>query len=310
MRNIKFTIITSAYKSSSIYDITYKSLLLQKYLNFEWIIVDDFSNCSKHQSLLMEIHDESPFSVKLIFLSENSLASRTIQEGIKKAKGEYCVILDHDDELLPDALLVANNILNKCNHETVGLIGRCLNENYEFIGSRFNKINGHILTEGELRFKKDLTSELVHFVMPDKLLKMYEGFKKGFANGYVWSHGSFLNYKFHYVDFPFRKYHTEILNSVSKSNKFNHLYPEFALCQLLILRNYTPFLLFKPLYVLLFFSNYFKYTRGSKSGLKDIRQVLGSIFLIVYIIILPILFLKYIFNNRGYSLRMLTSFDK
>jgi glycosyltransferase involved in cell wall biosynthesis len=249
--------------------------------------------------------------VKLIFLSENSLASRTVQEGIKVASGEYCVILDHDDELLPDALLEANNLLNECRHEIVGLIGRCLNENNVLIGSKINKKNGQILNEGDLRFRKDLTSELVHFVRPDKLLKMYEGFKKGFANGYVWSRGSFLNYKFLCVDIPFRKYHTEILNSASKSNKFNHLYPEFALCQLLILKNYTPFLLYKPLFALLFFSNYFKYTRGFRGrGLKDLQQVLGFRFLIVYILIRPILFLKYIFNNSGYSMKVFTVLDK
>lgn len=73
----------------------------------EWIIVDDYSDdnySDGYQTLLNEFIPTANLDVRLIKLNTNSGLSKARNQGLKKATGQFIIILDSDD-LLPDDLL-------------------------------------------------------------------------------------------------------------------------------------------------------------------------------------------------------------
>ena len=66
----KFTIFTSCYNSEKFIHRLYNSLKSQSFRNFEWLIVDDFSNDST-TSILESIEREAPFDVRVFYNKSN-----------------------------------------------------------------------------------------------------------------------------------------------------------------------------------------------------------------------------------------------
>ena len=62
----KFTIFTSCFNSEKFIYRLYNSLKAQSFKNFEWLIVDDFSNDST-KSILESIEKEAPFDVRVFY---------------------------------------------------------------------------------------------------------------------------------------------------------------------------------------------------------------------------------------------------
>lgn len=75
-----------------------ESVLNQKYKNFEIIVVDDYS-ADNTKDVAREFEN-----IKLIELKENLGQFGAFLEGLKVASGEFVVMLDADDVLLPDFL--------------------------------------------------------------------------------------------------------------------------------------------------------------------------------------------------------------
>ena len=83
------------------------SVLSQSYQDFEVVIVDDGST-DNSVAKVEEIQDSR---IRLI-RQENGGPSKARNTGVKHARGEWIVLLDADDELLPDALNIFSKAIN------------------------------------------------------------------------------------------------------------------------------------------------------------------------------------------------------
>ncbi len=248
---MKISVITPCYNSSATLERTYMSLLAQDNVNFEWILVDDFSSDKgQTKALILKFAETAPFPVKYKLLDENFFGSRCAFEGAKIADGEFACILDHDDQLTPGALTTAVKYLedNKFIDLFAGVTGRCINEKGVFIGNSF--IKEDIAKEGDIRFKQKITCELFQFTRVALLREYFSVIKPGYTNGYVWAKMT-EKYNFLYVNDVFRVYDTGLETSYSNNKAETIRYPEAKSEALLsTLESYNDYLSYNPVYSL------------------------------------------------------------
>ncbi|HEY8994459.1 MAG TPA: glycosyltransferase [Lacunisphaera sp.] len=84
-------------------DSAIRSVLNQTYPNWELCLVDDASSDPSVRAKLQTFADTDA-RIKLRFEPDNRGISRTTNAGLAFASGEFVALLDHDDELVPDAL--------------------------------------------------------------------------------------------------------------------------------------------------------------------------------------------------------------
>jgi glycosyltransferase involved in cell wall biosynthesis len=132
----KFTIFTSCYDSEKFIHRLYDSLKAQSFTDFEWLIVDDFSNDST-RSILESIEKEAPFDVRIFYNNANQMIASCCNFAVKNALGEFFIFLDHDDELVPQALERFNNIWNNISIDQqsnlAGMMSNCQDQYGNFI---------------------------------------------------------------------------------------------------------------------------------------------------------------------------------
>jgi len=80
-----------------------ESVVAQTYDTWELCVVDDGSTADGLRSLLEEFAERDE-RIRLRFLPENRGIAATINEALEMTSGEYVGVVDHDDELLPEAL--------------------------------------------------------------------------------------------------------------------------------------------------------------------------------------------------------------
>lgn len=73
------------------------SVLSQKQISFEIILIDDFSQNKETIDLLDEYEDDYAEKITCIRLGENKGAAKARNIGLDEAKGIYCIFLDSDD---------------------------------------------------------------------------------------------------------------------------------------------------------------------------------------------------------------------
>ena len=88
------------------------SVLAQTYSNWELCLVDGGSVKEHVQGLLNKFSRKNP-RIKVKFLNSNFGISANSNEALKMAEGEFVALLDHDDELSPDALYENVALLNR-----------------------------------------------------------------------------------------------------------------------------------------------------------------------------------------------------
>lgn len=91
------TIITPAFNCKKTIAKTIKSVLLQTYSNWEWVIVDDCSTDDSYNLIKELIKNDS--RIVLLKTSNNSGSAVARNIGLKHAKGRYITFLDSDDLL-------------------------------------------------------------------------------------------------------------------------------------------------------------------------------------------------------------------
>ncbi len=87
------------------------SVLNQVYPYWEACIVDDGSKDKKIKEIL-EAYKSKDRRIKVAYHVCNRHISLALNTALKMAKGEFVALLDHDDELTPDALLEVVKLLN------------------------------------------------------------------------------------------------------------------------------------------------------------------------------------------------------
>jgi succinoglycan biosynthesis protein ExoO len=103
-----FTIIITSHNQANFIRDAVTSAVVQAHANREIIVVDDASSDGS-QRILEEYGD----AIRLINLEKNVGASRARNVGIAAAKGDFLVFLDGDDALLPWALVVYNQVVDR-----------------------------------------------------------------------------------------------------------------------------------------------------------------------------------------------------
>jgi len=133
--NYRFTIFTSCYNSKPFIYRLYDSLKKQKFTNFEWLIIDDYSQDGTRE-ILEFIKNDAPFDVRVLYNKTNEMISYCCNLAVKKAQGEFFLFLDHDDELVPHALERFNDIWENIEPEKrvklAGMISNCQDQYGDF----------------------------------------------------------------------------------------------------------------------------------------------------------------------------------
>jgi len=289
---LKFSIITPCYNSTKTLRRTYESLCQQTYQDFEWVMIDDGSS-DETRELILELQKEAPFEVQYKFLDQNYFGSKSVYTACTLVKGEFACILDHDDQLTPDALEIVSQYIEKYQTQSdfAGVCGRCVNERGEFIGAKFPK-NEEYTCEGVIRFKYKNTAELFQFTRVKLMKPWFEKIKPGYTNGFIWSNLA-VDYKMVYINDVLRVYDTALETSYSNSKEMVIRNPkEKAEALSLTIWAYRNYLLYNPVYALSLMGSLVRHKLNAGEGIFIDRPRNAMIFLL-NILALPLGYLKY-----------------
>ena len=96
------TVFTPTYNRKNTLALLYKSLLNQKYKDFEWLIIDDGSTDDTKEYITSLIKEKK---IKINYhYKENAGKMSAVNMAHKLAKGECFITIDSDDELAPNIL--------------------------------------------------------------------------------------------------------------------------------------------------------------------------------------------------------------
>lgn len=98
------SVVIPVYNTNERFRACFESVLKQKYLNIEVILVDDGSSDTSAQICDMVALSTSEFPVYVIH-KPNGGVSRARNFGIDFANGKYLVFIDSDDQIKPDHIL-------------------------------------------------------------------------------------------------------------------------------------------------------------------------------------------------------------
>lgn len=137
MYNAENTIVTAL---DSIKNQTYKC-------DYEIIIINDGSNDNSKKIVEEYILKNTDLDITLVNQT-NSGVSKTRNEGLKRAKGEYIALLDSDDEWLPEKIEKQMSVFEENSY--IDLLGTNRNDEHfkNFLGFKFNyltKISSKLL---------------------------------------------------------------------------------------------------------------------------------------------------------------------
>jgi len=101
------SIITPAYNRADLIEETIFSVLNQSYPNIEYIVIDDGSKDNTLEII-------KKYEDKLLLLTQDNIGeTKTVNKGLRLAKGDIIGIINSDDPLLPDAVTtVVKEFLN------------------------------------------------------------------------------------------------------------------------------------------------------------------------------------------------------
>lgn len=165
---MQLTIFTPTYNRAQLLHSLYESLCIQRYKNFEWIIIDDGS-CDNTKDVVNTFISEGKLDLKYIY-QENQGKHRAINKALELAKGKLFFIVDSDDTLTPDALewVWAEYSKIKEYKDFAGISGLCIDQNGEKIGG--GKDFGQIDTDNiTFRFKMQIPGDMSEVYRTDVL---------------------------------------------------------------------------------------------------------------------------------------------
>lgn len=121
----KISILMTVYNTEKYLTKSIKSILSQKFENFEFIIVDDCST-DNSQNIIKNLKDKR---IKFYSLKKRFGRTKALNFGLNKCNTSFIAVQDADDVSHPDRLTVC---LKKLNYDkSIGLIGT----NFSFIDS-------------------------------------------------------------------------------------------------------------------------------------------------------------------------------
>lgn len=112
------TIITPTYNRRNLLDQLFDSLLKQTNYGFEWLIVDDGSDDGT--DLIVEKYKKQDAFIVQYIKKQNGGKHTALNVGIKLINTELTMIVDSDDQLLPDAIAVIYQYYAKYHCRDIG----------------------------------------------------------------------------------------------------------------------------------------------------------------------------------------------
>lgn len=97
---MRFTVLTPTYNRAHFLGGVFQSLCAQTFRDFEWVIVDDGSTDGTGELVASW---KSFFPIRYIW-KPNGGKHTAVNVGVQQAAGEFVLIIDSDDQCLPNAL--------------------------------------------------------------------------------------------------------------------------------------------------------------------------------------------------------------
>lgn len=133
MDKCKLTIFTPTYNRGYCLVNLYKSILRQKYNDFEWLIIDDDSTDNTEQCVQKWI-EEGKININFI-KQQHGGKHRAINKAVEIAKGEYFFIVDSDDIITDNAIELIYSWIEKVDNEKIaGIAGTKISKSGETWG--------------------------------------------------------------------------------------------------------------------------------------------------------------------------------
>lgn len=301
--SIQFSIITPCFKGELFLNRAYKSLLDQSNKHdFEWIIVDDYSDDEDRTKIVIEsLKKKAPFRVSSIFLDKNYYGSKSVYIGSLEASGNYVVILDQDDMLVSEALDIFAEYILLYGEQSdfAGVTGRCIDLSGELIGTTF-PWDEKLSNEFELRHVLKNKAELLQCTKKNLITEYFNGAKPGFTNGWVWSRIS-LTHQFLYTNKVVRIYDTENPLSTTHETEIKYVDNKFEQYSE-YLRNFVMFFNMKlpdKLYFYYLIINCCSLGIHANKRFSEIYQFYPGSSLIKFTFFYLVGFLKALCENKG-----------
>ena len=130
---MKITIITPTYNRAKLLKTLYKSLISQASHNFEWLVIDDGSTDNTKEIIDEFISANPLFSIRY-FYQPNGGKHRAVNLAVKKAKGDFCFIIDSDDFLAQDAVELIYQWIKDLPKDFAGVAGLKKLKNGDIVG--------------------------------------------------------------------------------------------------------------------------------------------------------------------------------
>ena len=115
----RISVITPAYNADQYVKRVTRSVLSQRDVDLEWIIVDDCSTDNTLVEIRAEVGDDP--RVRLIRASRNGGVSEARNLALAHAVGEYVCFLDVDDSWAPDKLAVQYQFMQESNADVTAM---------------------------------------------------------------------------------------------------------------------------------------------------------------------------------------------
>lgn len=109
---MKISVITPAYNAENFLNRIYDSLKSQTFKNFEWIIIDDFSQ-DKTVTLIEGFLLKKELNITFLRNETNQGVAYSRNRGLDVAIGEYICFLDVDDTWEADKLKIQKDFMEK-----------------------------------------------------------------------------------------------------------------------------------------------------------------------------------------------------
>jgi glycosyltransferase involved in cell wall biosynthesis len=293
----KYTICTACYNSSLTINKVYESINKILSLDFEWIIIDDFST-DDTLNLLKNIAKTAKFNIKVYSLSSNNMVTYCYNLGVKKAKGDFFILLDHDDEIKLDAFDRFEYYWNIYGRDDiVGIMSNCMDSNNKLVGTPFPSspmITGffEMIFDHKVRHEK-------FFCYRAEIMKMYNF---PLIDRYVpestvmWNISA--DYKTIFINESLRVYNLPEKggNNLSLMNVYKYSLG-FRYKYLQLLNNHSGKFSSRPYIYMSFIYNYAKMSVISKKSILESCSSMNSISTKLFVaLIYPIAKLKVIFS--------------